>query len=272
MGTLSTHAIVRVKWDESGISDGSKLEILNFLQAQRLLDTIFNRAEIEKKMHDIEFEREFNCKYTGKIGNLITPQQLQTLTNLGKEYSIDKIPGSLYTLKSVGIDPGFSSSATGIVVLEHIKPEQMKDKIRVIETYNIEKGDPNTLVELLWSIWKRFNYMNTYFFIDGSNRAMVNLLKIRWQESLSWETKPSQSFGPNTKIRPVNFSTEHRNMLSNLHAMISKGYLAIEERHDKLITSLRTAYAEELNLKKEQTSYSDLLDALRLSLKGYNIK
>jgi len=63
-------------------------------------------------------------------------------------------------------------------------------------------------------------------------------------------------------------------MLSNLHAIISKGYLAIEDRNDnnKLLTSLRTAYAEELNLKKDQTSYSDLLDALRLSLKGYNIQ
>jgi hypothetical protein len=61
-------------------------------------------------------------------------------------------------------------------------------------------------------------------------------------------------------------------MLSNLHAVISKGYLAIEERHDKLLTSLRTAYAEELNLKKDVTSYDDLLDALRLSLKGYNIE
>jgi hypothetical protein len=60
-------------------------------------------------------------------------------------------------------------------------------------------------------------------------------------------------------------------MLSNLHAVISKGYLAIEEKHDKLITSLRTAYAEELNLKKVQTSYSDLLDALRLGLKGFTI-
>jgi hypothetical protein len=29
---------------------------------------------------------------------------------------------------------------------------------------------------------------------------------------------------------------------------------------------------KELNLKKEQTSYSDILDALRLSLKGYNIE
>ena len=61
-------------------------------------------------------------------------------------------------------------------------------------------------------------------------------------------------------------------MLSDLHAMVSKSYLAIEERHNKLLTSLRTAYAEELNLKKEQTSYDDILDALRLSLKGYNIE
>ena len=112
--------------------------------------------------------------------------------------------------------------------------------------------------------------MNTFFFIDGSNRAMVNLLKIKWQESLTWEDK--QSFGPNTRIRPVSFNSEHRNMLSNLHAIITKSYLAIDEKHDKLITSLRTAYAEELNLKKDQTSYSDLLDGLRLSLKGYENK
>jgi hypothetical protein len=112
--------------------------------------------------------------------------------------------------------------------------------------------------------------MNTVYFIDGSNRAMVNLLKIRWQESLSWES--TESFGSNTKIRPVNFNTEHKNMLSNLHVLVSKGFLAIPEKYDKLITSLRTAWAEELTLDKQQTSYDDLLDALSLSLKGYNIK
>ncbi len=38
------------------------------------------------------------------------------------------------------------------------------------------------------------------------------------------------------------------------------------------MTSLRTAYAEELNLKKDVGSYSDLIDAFRLSLKRYQIK
>ena len=54
--------------------------------------------------------------------------------------------------------------------------------------------------------------------------------------------------------------------------MVSKGYLAIDIKYDKLITSLRTAYAREYSLDKNQTSYNYLLDALRLSLKGYNIK
>ena len=55
-------------------------------------------------------------------------------------------------------------------------------------------------------------------------------------------------------------------MLSNPHVVVSKGYLAIQEKYDKLITSLRTAWALELSLDKEQTSYDDLLDALKLSL------
>jgi hypothetical protein len=61
-------------------------------------------------------------------------------------------------------------------------------------------------------------------------------------------------------------------MLNNLHTVVTKGYLAIPEKYDKLITSLRTAYATELDLDKKQTSYDDLLDALRLGLKAYNFK
>ena len=60
-------------------------------------------------------------------------------------------------------------------------------------------------------------------------------LKIRWQESLHWESK--ESFDDTTRIRPVNFNTEHQNMLSNLHAVVSKGYLAIDPKYDKLLIS-----------------------------------
>jgi hypothetical protein len=46
---------------------------------------------------------------------------------------------------------------------------------------------------------------------------------------------------------------------------LSKEYLAIPKEYDKLIISLRTAWANEYSLDKEQTSYSDSLDAFRLS-------
>ncbi|MGC1262680.1 MAG: hypothetical protein WA932_01830, partial [Nitrososphaeraceae archaeon] len=198
------------------------------------LDKIYDRKEIEKKKNEPEFLREYGGHYLGKVGNVFLPSQIEECINLGLEYSTDKIPVSLYTLKSVGIDPGFSSSSTGIVILEHIKTmNDNKHMIRVVDSYLIDKGDPNEIVNICWDIWKRYGYMNVAYFIDGSNRAMVNLLKIRWQESLSWESK--QSFGSNVKIRPVNFSTEHKNMLSNLHVMVSKSYLAIEERHGKLL-------------------------------------
>jgi len=59
-------------------------------------------------------------------------------------------------------------------------------------------------------------------------------------------------------------------MLS-LNAVISKECLAIPEKYDKLIISLKTAYANKIALDKDQTSYSDLLDALRLALRGFEI-
>ena len=235
------------------------------------LGKIYDPLEIKKKMNEPEFQREYAGHYLGKVGNLFSEFQLKWCQQLGQQFDTTKIPVSLYTLKSVGIDPGFSSSGTGIVVLEHIKVgNDNRHIIRVVDSHLIEKGDPNKIVELCWDIWKRYGYMNVAYFIDGSNRAMVNLLKIRWQESLSWES--TDSFGTNTKIRPVNFNQEHRNMLSNLHALLSKGFLSIPEKYDKLITSLRTAYATELDLDKKQTSYDDLLDALRLGLKAYNFK
>lgn len=52
----------------------------------------------------------------------------------------------------------------------------------------------------------------------------------------------------------------------------TKEYLAIPEQFDKLIISLRTAYANKYSLDKEQTSYSDSLDALRLACKMFRMK
>ena len=55
-------------------------------------------------------------------------------------------------------------------------------------------------------------------------------------------------------------------------ALVSKKLLRVNPKFEKLIISLRTAYARDLILDKEQTSYPDILDALRLNLLNYPLR
>jgi hypothetical protein len=114
-------------------------------------------------------------------------------------------------------------------------------------------------------------YRNTWFFVDGQNRGFITDLKIKFGEDPDYE-KIDDVDPEDSRVIPVNFVTEHKNMLSSLHTFINKEYLAIPEKFDKLLISLKTAVAKEYSLDKEQTFYDDLLDALRLSLKGYKMK
>jgi hypothetical protein len=60
-------------------------------------------------------------------------------------------------------------------------------------------------------------------------------------------------------------------MLTHLHMLVNKEYLCVPKQHDKLIVSPRTAYANEYSLDKEESSYNDWLDALRLACKMYKM-
>jgi hypothetical protein len=62
-------------------------------------------------------------------------------------------------------------------------------------------------------------------------------------------------------------------MLNHLFLMVTKNYLAIEDipKFSKLLTSMRTCYANEWDLDKRRTLFSDLLDGIRLSLKCFEL-
>jgi len=228
------------------------------------LGKIYTYEEIEKQRQSPSFKREYCLQYLGTIGNVFTPLQIDEIIKEGQKYK--DIAISQYTLKTIGVDWGFSSSKTAIIMTEHIKDKE--DKIIVRYSQEFDKADPNAICDLLFDFHRK--YMNCYYMIDGSNRSMVNLLKIKFGESLSWDSKTASP--QSMQVVPVNFATEHKQMLEKLHQFVSQKYLAVPEEHDKLIISLRTAYAKELNLDKEQTSYDDSIDALMLSLKGYIIE
>jgi len=241
------------------------------------LNFIYDSKDIELRKNDVEFKREFELQYVGKQGNVFTQQQIDLCQELGKQFSTDKITVSPYTLKSVGVDFGFSSSATAIVCMEHMKNVIIDDKkvkedlIRVTDCYLLEKSTPDQVIETCWNIHKKYGFFNVWFLCDASNAGVINQMKIRWGENIHWQ-KVEDVHPQNAKIIPVAFSVSHKQMLSHLHSLVSKGLIAIDPKYDKLITSLKTAWANEQSLDKKQTSYDDLLDGARLATKAFLFK
>jgi len=50
--------------------------------------------------------------------------------------------------------------------------------------------------------------MNVFYHVDGSHAAMVNLLCIKWGQSLLWQGVRDFGKNSNTKIRPINFGNK----------------------------------------------------------------
>jgi hypothetical protein len=57
----------------------------------------------------------------------------------------------------------------------------------------------------------------------------------------------------------------------NIARARARGYIAINSKFDKLITSLRTAVENDGMLDKEATSYDDVFDAFRLAMHFYRL-
>jgi hypothetical protein len=78
-----------------------------------------------------------------------------------------------------------------------------------------------------------------------------------------------QSLIYNMFVVPIACNKEHRNMLAYAKKLMEygNGVVAINPKHTKLITALRTAVEKgEGTLDKEATSHDDLFDAFRMSL------
>ena len=56
---------------------------------------------------------------------------------------------------------------------------------------NLKK--PQDIVDICFNLYRK--HWNTWFFVDGVNRAAVNLMKVAFDESLSWD---KDSVNPDT--------------------------------------------------------------------------
>lgn len=124
------------------------------------------------------------------------------------------------------------------------------------------------MVDIIFEIHRQ--YWNLWIFVDRANHGFITSYKIAFNENIHYERAENVSVHSN-KIIPVNFGTQHKNMISHLVSLFNDGYVAVPSNFEKLLIILRRAWVYEYSLDKEQSSYLVLLDALRLSLRCYNV-
>ena len=81
----------------------------------------------------------------------MSPLQIERAVELGEKYK--DLPINPYCVHSIGIDPGFSQSATAIVATEFLEEES---KIRIIYAEQFEKSDPTYLVNLILNLYHKY--------------------------------------------------------------------------------------------------------------------
>jgi hypothetical protein len=250
------------------------------------LGKIYTAEEIQKAKQSPSFEREYNLKYLGLIGNVFSQRDIDTATDkwfLIKEfvdedktvYGYDTHPT---TQKAMGIDPGFGSSSFAIVITEWIL-----NQINVLYAEEFDKADFNAMLNKTLNLTQQYGITkqnSCQIFVDGSNPAFIRSLKTQLGEREDYEQE-IEFYRANSKgydwtqdmlVVPVSFAKEHKEMLSHTKKLMENdgGQIAINPKFDKLITALRTAVAKEFTLDKQATSYDDTFDAFRLALKFFS--
>ena len=121
-------------------------------------------------------------------------------------------------------------------------------------------------------------------YIDGANPSFIKSLKLQIGEDADYdkviaryrsEGLAIEDATHDMKVVPVNFNKEHKAMLGHCKMILEHEprEIAINpDKFDKLITALRTAVDNDGTLDKEATSYNDIFDAFRLTLKFYHFE
>ena len=152
-----------------------------FLDYTYGIGKIYTQEEIEKAKVSPSFEREYNLKYLGKIGNVFHTKDIEAAIEKGRKYNPDNFnPYYSFTSRSMGIDPAYGSSAFGIVVT------QFEDGIvQIMHAEEYHRLDYNEMLSVVYGLISKYNVDSVY--IDGANPSFIKSLKLQIGEDPDYD-------------------------------------------------------------------------------------
>jgi hypothetical protein len=242
------------------------------------LSKIYSIKDIERAKQSPSFEREYDLKYLGKVGNLYSQLSIQNAIERGKNYD----PNSINQLseKYMTIDPAFSSSKFAIIVGEWLRSERM---INIIYAEELDHASYETAVDTIFRLTKQFGNIKNIG-VDASNPELIISLKKKIDERSDWkyiQEKVQRCKRHNSNIAqyfvvvPIVFNTENINFMSSHSKRLlddSRGLISINPKFSKLITALRGAQFNEYKLDKEASPNNDLTDTFMMLCTFFKFK
>jgi hypothetical protein len=152
-----------------------------FLDYTYGIGKIYTAEEIEKAKQSPSFEREYNLKYLGKIGNVFHTKDIEAAIEKGRKYNPDNFnPYYSFTSRSMGIDPAYGSSAFGIVVTEWVD-----GIVQIMHAEEYHRPDYNEMLSLVYGLMSNYNVDSVY--IDGANPSFIKSLKLQIGEEADYD-------------------------------------------------------------------------------------
>jgi hypothetical protein len=156
-----------------------------FLDYTYGLGRIYTEEEIAKAKESPSFEREYNLKYLGLIGNVFHTADIDRAIEKGRSLyippsGIDDV--NFHTHKSLGIDPGFGSSAFGVVVVEHANSQ-----LQVLHAEEHQRATFENMISTVSDLLQKYGRSINKIYVDASNPAFIRSLKVQLGEDDEYE-------------------------------------------------------------------------------------
>lgn len=249
-----------------------------YIDWKQVIGKLFTRQEMEEEMRtNPAFEREFNLTFGYAISNVFSPINIEAMVQRGKELEQKRNGVIPYTsIKSLGVDPGFSSSAFSITMAQ--LTTEPAGIVEVVYSEEFENADFNQMVSEIVSIYRNYGVQTIY--ADGSRPEIIKPLKaalgdphiedyLEYQHQLEAKySNPKQYL----KVWAVSFKKESREMLAHTRRLLDAGALACSPTWQEVLTSMMGAQAtDEGILQKKLSAHNDSLDSLILACKHFGL-
>jgi hypothetical protein len=246
------------------------------------VNKIYDQEEIDKIRNSRSFEREFNLKFAGVEGNVLTPVAVDRCISLGetlaKTAPLDD--WNIPTRYAMSVDIGWGSSATAIMVSRFVN-----NKVQIIYSREYSRPIFQDIIDEIWRLKNKCNNKLQNILMDASATELYTSLCNEFNQNPSQQflrDQQAQCKKANTYLEnrlficPIPFNPQARSMLNHTQRMIEEteddGSAMVgihSSQFQDLITACRSAYSVEDKLDKTRGVFADTFDALLMNLSFY---